>query len=116
MGMNPGKLRERLTLQSSSGSGDGQGGRTVGWADVAPAVKVWARVTPLSTHERIQSMQTDAPASHEVEIRYRTDVTAKSRWKWVSGGVTRYLRVVAAPTNPDEHRAMLAMLCAEDRG
>lgn len=113
MGTNPGTLRERLTLQSSTRAPDGGGGWTNTWADVAPEVTVAARVRPLLRNERLQAMQADAQASHLVEIRYRTDVTPKQRWRWGSG---RYLRIVSAPINPDEHREMLEMFAVEDRG
>lgn len=110
-----GQLRERLTLQVGGRTVDAGGGWSTGWTDVSGA-EVAGSVEPLEDHERIQAMQTDAQSTHRVVVRYRTDVTAKHRWKWIRDGVTRFLRITSAPVNPDQHRQYLSMFAAEDRG
>lgn len=113
MGMNPGRLAERLTLQASARTSDSQGGSTLAWADVSPKVSVPAQVRPLDTRERFQALQADTPATHEVIVRHRTDVTSAHRWRWEREG--RFLRIISPPVNADERREYLTMVCGEDR-
>ena len=111
LGMDPGELRELVTLQESTAADDGQGGRTRTWKDVFPPVNVSARVRRLSTHLRLKAMQTDSRASHEVVVRSRTDVDAEKRWLW---GTTP-LVIVSTPQNLDEHGEYLTMLVKEEK-
>lgn len=111
MGMDPGLLRERLTLQQVTRTPDGAGGHTESWAAVATNPTAWARVKRLPTGLRLQAMQADSLASHEVTIRYRSDVDAAKRWLWNGSA----LAIVSAPQNLDEHGEFLVMLCAEEQ-
>jgi len=72
-----GQLRERLTLQAASRSGDGGGGSTVTWVDVA---SIWARVTPRGGGESVSLDRTAGRVGHEVVIRYRDDIVPAMRF------------------------------------
>ncbi len=111
LGMDPGLLRERLALQESTPSDDGQGGRTRSWANVSPAVFAWARVKRLTTYTRFKAMQADSQATHEITMRSRSDFDTKNRWMW---GTTP-LVIVSAPQNLDEHGEFLTFLAKEER-
>jgi SPP1 family predicted phage head-tail adaptor len=65
-------LRHRLTIQTVTRTEDGQGGFTEAWAD---GDSVWASITPLKAYQRFQAMQMQAPATHKVVMRYRSDVS-----------------------------------------
>lgn len=113
MGLNPGRLDQTLILQVHARTPTTGGGSTIAWTNVYPAVIEPGEVKALSRSERVQAMQTDAPAEYEVQIRHRTDVTAKHRWYWEDEGL--YLRIVSAPVNVGMRRERLSMLCAADR-
>lgn len=105
-------MRERVTIQAVTQTTDGQGGFTESWANIGTTPTVFARVRPLSGRERVVAAQTDTPATHEVSIRYRADVTSKHRLVWE--GRTLY---PAGPwLNNDERGVLLTAMCREDAG
>lgn len=108
--MNIGRLRERITIQSSTAASDSAGGQTLTWANLATAPTVWARVEPLQGREVVKAMQIQGPFTHRVTLRYRTDLTLAMRVLWGS----RYLNVRAILSN--EQRAFTQMLCEEGVG
>lgn len=77
--MDAGSLDQRVTLQSLSATTDAGGGRVETWAEVAT---IWAKVTPASGRERLETGQLESPAKYRVTIRRRTDITAKHRLLW----------------------------------
>lgn len=97
-GRNPGDLRERVELQSSTRTKDGGGGRTLSWATYDT---VWARVRPVSSRERFVADQTGARTTHEVTLRTHATLDAKHRIVWE----TKVLRIVGDPVNADERGA-----------
>lgn len=84
-----GLMRERVTVQSATVSADNIGGISDGavtWASIATVPDIWARVMPISGRgaERVNAMQLQSAISHEVTIRYRTDLTPAYRLVWGS--------------------------------
>lgn len=73
-----GELRERLTLEAPLRAADGGGGATVTWTEVAV---LWAKVTPRGGSERFELDRVAGKASHEIVIRYRSDVTPSMRFR-----------------------------------
>ncbi len=69
----------RVILQNVAFTSDGQGGQTETWTDTAT---IWAKIEPLKAWERMQAMQMQSPVTHKITIRYRSDVTSKSRIKF----------------------------------
>lgn len=108
--MRPGQLRERVTIQAATPTTDAGGGTSTAWSAIGTTPTVSARVTPLTGEERASAQQIDARASHEVTIRYRTDVNASQRLSWES----RLLYPVTPWLNHDERKRFLTATCRED--
>ncbi len=98
-------MRHRVTIQNVSRVSDGQGGFTETFADGAT---VFASIEPVKAWERYQAMQTQAPVTHKVLMRYRADVTSASRLKFG----TRVLWVKEV-INPNEDDAFLEIRAQE---
>ena len=79
--MNPGTLRERITITKNTLVADGLGGSTDTWATLAT---VWAEIRPLTSKELEVSGQVQAQGGYRVTIRSRSDVTAAMRITWGS--------------------------------
>jgi len=80
--MRIGPLRERVTIQSGSTADDSMGGGPESWSAIATDPTVWAGVRPIRGDERLAALQLQAAVTHEVTIRYRTDVTPQHRLLW----------------------------------
>lgn len=72
-------LRHRVTVQTRTQTPDGQGGFTETWTDGAT---VWCSITTLKAYQRFQAMQMQTPATHQIVMRYRTDVDTNARLKF----------------------------------
>ena len=72
-----GKLRQRLTLQQPVRAADGGGGAAVTWTFVAD---VWAAMSPIGGDERVDADALQGRLTHEVWIRFRSDVAAQMRF------------------------------------
>lgn len=72
-------MRDRITIQTMTAVSDGQGGQTETWAD---GDTVSASVTPLKAYEKFQAMQMQTPITHKIVMRYRSDVSTASRFKY----------------------------------
>ncbi len=71
-------LRHRMTVQTLSQVGDGQGGFTETWTDGAT---LSAKIEPSKGWERFQAQQVATPVTHTITTRYRTDLTTQHRLK-----------------------------------
>lgn len=80
--MNLGKLRHRVTIESSSASRDEFGGEVITWATVAT---VWAAVEPLSGREFLDARRQEAEVSTRIRIRYRAGLVPGMRVTWGPG-------------------------------
>ena len=110
-GMNPGELREQITLQEVTEVSDGMGGKSSSWVDRSEEdYTVWAKITPSMTPERLVGMRADGPVSHVVTVRYDAPVTRKQRVRWGS----RYLKIVSQPVNLDTRQEFKTFLCLEE--
>jgi len=107
--MRAGSLRERVTIQQSSVSADGLGASDgpVSWAAIATTPTVWARIAPLRGSERTEAMRLESVVSHEVTIRYRTDLTTAMRLSW--GSTLLAIKAIYH----DEKRRHTMLLCDE---
>lgn len=71
--MKAGMLDKRVTIQAPSEGAQNEYGEPVEpWADVAT---VWASVSPLNGKELTFARQRQANVTHEVRMRYRSDLT-----------------------------------------
>lgn len=104
--MNPGVLRERVTIQQLATSADGAGGQSRTWSTL---VTVWARVQPLAAREQFVSESLRGVEAFVVTIRYRAAVTHTHRVVWRG----RTLNITAV-TNPDQQRHYMQLACETD--
>lgn len=77
--IDPGALRDRVTLQRRSTARDDYGQGAITWTDVAI---VWARVEPLRSGEFFAAAAVQQQTTVKVTIRARTDVDATWRLLW----------------------------------
>lgn len=73
-----GELRQRLSIEQPQRTGDGGGGASETWVGIG---EVWARVRPLSGEERADADALAGVVSHEVVIRYRTDLAPEMHFR-----------------------------------
>ena len=114
MGVNPtriGALRHRVTFQYLTRTTDGQGGFTSTWADMPSLPEVWGEVTPAKTYERFFSEQIQYQRSHQVIVRYRTDLTQEMRMLFDS----RIFQIKGI-RKPDERKFFLVIDLQENQG
>lgn len=95
-----GSLRTPLQLQKLTTTPDAGGGRNRSWQNVKI---VRGRVRALNAEERMKAMQTESRSTHEITIRFRSDlVGAKTEeWRFVKG--TRIFNIRGV-TDEDERR------------
>ena len=74
--MRAGKLRHRIRLQRLNKTRNDFGESIEQWQDLA---QCWAEVKPVSGKETFLSKQFVAEASHEVWLRFRSDIRASDR-------------------------------------
>lgn len=71
-----GDLRHRIEIESAARVGDGGGGATVTWATVAD---VWAAIWTRTSDEVFEHDRTAGRATHDIWMRYRSDVRPEMR-------------------------------------
>jgi SPP1 family predicted phage head-tail adaptor len=103
--MQAGKLRHRVTLQTEALTQNTATGDTLTATDVAT---LWAGVTSSGGREFYEAKRSNPELTHQVEIRYRSDIVAGMRFLFGS----RVLRILA-PIDPDGRRIRLLIMCEE---
>ena len=105
--MQAGKLRQRLTLQTTAPAQDAHGQPIDSWSTLAT---VWAEIVPTRGYERFVSgaEQQQAVLTHRVRIRFRDDVTSLMRGLWE----TRILDIEEIK-DPNGRRSDLVLMCRE---
>jgi len=104
--IDPGKLRERVTVQIASGSTNALGETVMAWSD---STAVWASVDGVSSREALAAGQQASTITHRVRLRYLPGLTPQMRFSWRS----RTLEIVSLLEygNRTEHVA----ICEETR-
>ena len=99
--IDPGKLRERVTVQIASGTTNTLGETVLTWGDSSA---VWASVEGVSAREALISGQQETTVSHRVRLRYLPGLTSQHRFSWRS----RTLEIVSLLEhgNRSEHEAI----------
>jgi SPP1 family predicted phage head-tail adaptor len=99
--IDPGKLRERVTVQVASGATNTLGETVLTWADSSA---VWASVEGVSAREALIAGQQDTSVTHKVRMRYLPGLTSQHRFSWRS----RTLEIVSLLEhgNRSEHEAI----------
>ena len=75
-----GKLRERVTIQNPTEAYSPSGETTITWEAVA--TDIYASVEGMTSRDIVQAQQANVIASHKIRIRFRDDVTIRSRVIW----------------------------------
>ena len=77
--IDPGKLRERVTVQAASESRNAMGETVLSWSDVT---SVWASVEGVSAREALALGQQEVVITHKVRLRHLSLLTARMRFRW----------------------------------
>ena len=73
-----GRLRHRLTLETSSRAGDSGGGAVSTWAPVA---EVWGAVEAVGGKEAVAADRVSGRAAYQIVIRHRDDIGPAMRFR-----------------------------------
>jgi len=77
--IDPGKLRERVTVQQATQTRNSLGEAVMSWADWQT---VWASVEGVSAREALDAGQQEVTITHRVRLRYLTGLTQNMRLSW----------------------------------
>ena len=102
--IDPGRLRERVTIQQATETRNGLGETVQSWATFAER---WASVDGLSSREVLLQGQQRTEVSHRVRMRYVDGMTGTMRILW-SGRVLEITSLLEH-NNRSEHE----LLCTE---
>lgn len=99
--IDPGKLRERVTVQIASGATNALGETVLTWNN---STAVWASVEGVSAREALAAGQQDTTITHRVRLRHLPGLTQQMRFAWRS----RTLNIVSLLEygNRSEHVAI----------
>lgn len=100
--IDPGKLRERVTVQIAAGSTNSMGETVLTWSDSSA---VWASVEGVSAREFLTAGQNQIEMSHRVRLRYLPGLSQQGmRLLWRS----RKLEIISLLEhgNRSEHEAL----------
>lgn len=100
-----GKMRHRVHLQSATNTTDTGGGLAQVWADVD---KVYVSIEPKNGSESFRQGQIQDKTTHELTMRYRTDIDTKYRIKYGAR-----LFNINHIKNIDERDRFLLLTCEE---
>jgi SPP1 family predicted phage head-tail adaptor len=77
--IDPGKLRERVTVQIASGTTNALGETVLSWSDSSA---VWASVDGVRASEALAAGQQESSVTHRVRLRYLPGLTQQMRFSW----------------------------------
>lgn len=99
--IDPGKLRERVTVQIASGTTNALGETVLSWSNSSA---VWASVEGVSAREAITAGKQEVSITHRVRMRHLPGLTQAMRFAWRS----RTLEIVSLleHNNRTEHEAV----------
>lgn len=77
--IDPGKLRERVTVQQATETRNAIGETVLAWSTYDT---VWASVEGVSSREALDAGKIDVQISHRVRMRYLSGMTQNMRLSW----------------------------------
>lgn len=77
--IDPGKLRERVTVQIATGATNALGETVLTWSD---STAFWASVEGVSAREALAANQQEVTITHRVRTRYIPGLTQQMRFAW----------------------------------
>ncbi len=115
-GLEPGDLREEVTILEDTGStGDALGGTTAAvFTPIATDPEEYVEILTLNSSQRMIGQQAGVPVEYAVTMHYREDVDSTNRLRWDSNG-SRILILVGAPMDLGGHQEWLRLMAKEDR-
>lgn len=102
--IDPGRLRERVTIQQAAEARNALGETTLSWATFAER---WASVEGVTAREALGAGQLDVSITHRVRLRYVTGLTQQMRLIW--RGRTLEIVSLLEHNNSSEHE----LICQE---
>jgi SPP1 family predicted phage head-tail adaptor len=99
--IDPGKLRERVTVQIASGTTNALGETVLAWSDSS---SVWASVEGVSAREALIAGQQETSVTHRLRLRYLPGLTQQMRFAW--RGRTLEIVSLLEHGNRSEHEAI----------
>jgi SPP1 family predicted phage head-tail adaptor len=99
--IDPGKLRERITVQIASGTTNALGETVLAWSDSSA---VWASVEGVSAREALIAGQQETSVTHRLRLRYLPGLTQQMRFAW--RGRTLEIVSLLEHGNRSEHEAI----------
>ena len=77
--INPGKMRERVTIEKPVRTENKMGESVLTWVAVR---RTWASVEGVSSKEVLANSRQEFDISHRVRLRYQSDLTNNHRLDW----------------------------------
>ena len=99
--IDPGKLRERVTVQIASGTTNALGETVLTWSNSSA---VWASVEGVSAREALIAGQQETSVTHRLRLRYLPGLTQQMRFAW--RGRTLEIVSLLEHGNRSEHEAI----------
>jgi SPP1 family predicted phage head-tail adaptor len=99
--IDPGTLRERVTVQVASGTTNALGETVLAWTNSSA---VWASVEGVSARESLLAGQQNVQITHRVRMRYLPGLTQQMRFSWRSR--TLDIASLLEHGNRSEHEAI----------
>lgn len=106
--MQIGRLRHRVTIQNFITVELPSGQEQEIWSD---GKSTWAEVRGISGREVVASGAEKAEITNRVWMRFRTDISAASRLKVLSGPYRGLVLEVTGPPVPDPKGELMEVLC-----
>jgi SPP1 family predicted phage head-tail adaptor len=103
-----GRLRHRLVLETVKNTPDEAGGWQTDYQSLAA---VWAAIRPVGAQASLSPRQTGESLTHEITVRYRTDLRVGMRFR--QNEACYVIRLFA---DPDHKKNWLICLCTQERG
>ena len=102
--IDPGRLRERVTIQQAAESRNALGETTLSWSTFAER---WASVEGVTAREALGAGQLEVSITHRVRLRYVAGLTQQMRLLW--RGRTLEIVSLLEHNNRSEHE----LICQE---
>ena len=98
MGLQAGRLRDRITIRRRSDVKNARGGLTPTWSTVAV---VWAEVVSQSGREAMVASALQGIASYKITIRHRADIRAADQVLYSPFGAAAAIELNIKSVAPD---------------
>lgn len=109
--IDPGAMREIVSLQAATRTADDSGGYTEEWEDVDAMSDKFAEIEPLTGREQISALQTEARGTHRVRMWAIEGV--KSTTHRIRRHRDDGIMEIVAPPSYDPTRLQMELLCEE---